>query len=952
MLKKLILLALIWGLALPCVSFAAAPINNNTTAYNYTNTDPFHLSAESFDLNQTTLSPQYTTNGLGDIDFFYQVRDVTGETNYDAKNVGGPQWFATVYEKYSTVFNNADNNNNAPNNNNNNLANTRNYIYRRTLGGQLDDVPVSVIGDILDGFNFVFAEEPEPYEAFLNVVNNNENYNVISNYYDRYPDPLETLCVITTDGIAKFNVNFANPYARHFPFWWNWYGNNGATPYSWWQSTYNWRDILATYTVEPVAYIYNPSDGKIYSRESVYSQFSTAYATSTSGDLVYIDDLSGNHIYVTSGDVSSSSFLICSSDVVYYLVSGDNIYSSSGGLAYTLESAWNDSYVYVCSPRTVKESILIQGLDDYEYQITVNPTAETDVNSAEYLNTTINIRGDSAPYGSRLAYITFRQRASFMPGYENFREASPIPFVFANVSKGNAADNPLIFDLTIFDGDRVVKRMKFKWDAQSNLPNQDLGTFFIMKQAFNEGNGNRPNNNNSDVVTTTTSYNIEARITNRTGTRYMLYRYDRANAADGVRSYTLPKYWKFDLTEDTYGTLPKRFLLDSHSQIAPGLVTVYDEELDITKNTTALDSFRLYEYNYANPKDLWLNYKRVGGIYVDGDPTPIYDHLLTDTTPVVAAAAASDDYDYILGDVQTFIMDFVDIKNDENNTESEIKALTGKTPVLPSAEELLLLPAYPRYEYISSSALDSFKISYINLSSDIFYSFADVYSVVESEDTDNTDTNQDTDENSTENQDVSVTVSAVSSDKMAVIPMSIRLKIPRKSQLLKDIWEELDSTEDSRELFRIFNKYGTVRVRSSATSERDADLFKAVTGKGANLGVSAEDCVSAFLYEDYLYLDFMVFAADAVSKNTGKTAFVEIFEDDGVPYILVGDGSVDGEVTLSFYVDVPLEPISSASNQNSSNIKSSGSGSTCNITASGIFALLLAIFALRKLKLA
>ena len=930
MLKKFAAFVIIFLFVLPYSSFAGVPINNtNIYTYNYTNTDPFHLSAESFDLDQTTLSPQYTTNGLGDIDFFYQVRDITGETYYDTKNVGGPQWFATVYEKYSTVFNNV-------NNDINNLVNTRNYVYRRTLGGQVDDIPVSVIGDIIDGFNFVFAEEPEPYEAFLNVFNNNENYNnIISNYYDRYPDPLETLCVITTDGIAKFNVNFANPYARHFPFWWNWYGNDGAINYSWWQRTYNWRDILATYTVEPVAYIYNPSEGKIYSRASVYSQFSPVYGTSTSGDLVYIDDLSGDHLYVTSGDVSSSYFLICSSDIVYYMISGDYIYNNSGALAYTIEQAWGDDCDYICLPRTVKESILVQGLDDYEYQINVTPTAETDVNSAEYLNATINIRGDSGNYGSKLAYITFRQRASFMPGYENFREASPIPFIFTNVSKGNAADNPLIFDLTIFNGDRVVKRMKFKWDAQSNLPNQDLGTFFIMKQ-ISEGTNNAPNapnvpnNNLNNEDTTTTSYNIEAKVTNRTGTRYMLYRYDRANAGEGIRSYTLPKYWKFDLTEDTYGTLPERFLLDSHSQIAPGLVTVYDETLDLTKDTTALDSFRLYEYNYGNPKDLWLNYKRVGGMYIDGSSTTIYDGLLSD--PLLADA---DENYNVLGEVQAFTMDFTDIKNDEDNTENEIKELTGKTPVLPLRYELSELSTGAAYRYINSSALNSFSINSNNLSETL--SFADIY--VETDDTDT----EEPEENSGENADDIVISAAISSDKMAVIPLSIRLQIPRKSQLLKDIWEELDAAEDSRELFRIFNKYGTVRVRSNSADELDADLFRAVGEKGSNLGVSAADCVSAFIYKNYLYLDFIVFAADAVSKNTGKTAFVEIFKDDDVPYIIIGDGDVDKYISLAFYVDTPLEPISSASNQNNNNsvVTSHSSGGTCNINHSGIFILLL-----------
>ena len=962
MLKKFCALTLIFLFALPCASFAAT--------YTYDNYDPFHLSSPKSSDIQTTLSPEYSTNNFGDIGFFYQVRDITGETYYDAKNVGGSQWFATVYENYSANYTDEQNQGGGGS-----QEVQRRKPYRRTLGGQIDDIPVSVIGDILDGFNFVFAEEPEPYNVYEPYYNENTytlpindnsgtgqpqgNLNNPIIYYDRYPDPLETLCIITADGTAKLNVNFYNPYARHFPFWWNWRDN---TTNALWKNLYNWRNILATYTTEPVAYVYeknsDPTDGlydaTIYSRPSVYSNFSEIYSIEVSYDLKISRDLAtnqdiilgrekhrylisdiatGTNLYITSGDLSSDSFLICSNDTVYYSVSTSDrkIYNSSGALAYTIEKAWGDNYDYICLPRTVKESILVQGLDDYEYQINVTPTAETDVYSAEHLPAVINIRGDSNTYGSKLAYITFRQRASFMSGYENFREASPIPLVFANVSKGNAADNPLIFDFIIKDtNDRVIKRMKFKWDAQENLPNQDLGTFFMMK----------------DISSTVPkSYNIEARVTNRTGTRYMLYRYDRANPGNspgGQRLYTLPSYWAFDLTEDTYGTLPKRFLLDSHSQIAPGLVTVYNEQLeldmtlDMTKDTT-LDSFRLYEYNYGNPKDLWLNYKRVGNMYVFDEPISIRDNRFEVQT-------ADDDDDDVFAEVQVFTMDFADEKNDEDNTENEIKTLTGKIPLLPNDGELKTLSeeGATGYIYINSSALSSFVIG-----RDLrtIPSFSEIYTKTETE----TETGDEETAN-TAPDSVIVISSYISSDKMAVVPMTIRIKVPRQSQLLKNVWEELDAAEDSQTLLRTFNKYGTVRVRSYSADELDADLFRAVAGKGYNLGVSAEDCVSAFIYKDYLYLDFIVFAADAVSKNTSKTAFVEIFKDDDVPYIMIGDGAVDGLIKLAFYVDTPLEPAASASVQNNSSasVAHSSGGGTCNINHSWIFIFVFIMFALIK----
>ena len=115
-------------------------------------------------------------------------------------------------------------------------------------------------------------------------------------------------------------------------------------------------------------------------------------------------------------------------------------------------------------------------------------------------------------------------------------------------------------------------------------------------------------------------------------------------------------------------------------------------------------------------------------------------------------------------------------------------------------------------------------------------------------------------------------------------------------------WEELDNAANARELFNMFSRFGTVWVRSSAANERDANLFTAINNKGSNIGVSAGDCVRAFIYDNALYLDFIVLLADAVSKNNGKTAFVEVFKDDNVPYVLIGDGNIDKRWELEFYV--------------------------------------------------
>ncbi|MBQ7152250.1 MAG: hypothetical protein IJR94_08375 [Synergistaceae bacterium] len=884
----------------------------------------------SEDINPATESLMYSLYGYGDTDFFYQLRDITGATW--ASKVGGPQWFATVYENYSRLFNSTTT---TTTNTTTRRGSASRGVYRRTTGGEIDSIPVSTIGDLLDGFNYVFVEEQEPYAAWL-------NRNIIdSRDYDIYPDPLESLCIITTGGQATVNVRFANPYARHFPFWWNWTRTTTEKNWRWWSNNYNWRDT-GFYTVEPVAYIFNPSDNGIYSR-GTSGLYEKIYTRTTSGDVYYIRNTAGVTLYVSSGDITSGRYSIVSNDSVACIVSGDAVYNSAGGLMYTVESALGDSCYYLCEVRPVEESIVVAGFDDYDYTVRVAPSSEQSILSGNYLDAKIYIQGDADTYGSRLGYIAFRQRASFMPGYTNFREVSPIPVVIANVSNGNASDNPLIFDMTVKDYyGRVIRRAKFTWDAQTDKTNQDLGTFFMMT----------PINSAADNY-----YRIETKITNRTGTRYQLYRYDRMTPAGSGYTNILPSYWQYDLTPDLYGTLPQKILLDAHSQIAPGLVTVYSDitSSDSTAYSSTINmgrdtstSFSLYEYESVNPKHLQLNYRRIAGMISDGAPrgrtyNGVSDDLVT---------------------VHGFSMHFTDVYNDSENTVTEINSLTGKTPELLNVYDPTYVPVTPQYTYINSSALDAFTISEdvpLELQSRVSYDVIfDEVTPVSSDSTSDSTTNTTPTEEATTAATSSVKISGVkytndTYGKTAILPLSVRMKIDRQSQLLKDIWTQLDEAPDSRTLFNIFSRHASVWLRSSATSEKDANFFTAINNKGNSVGATAADCVSAFIYDNYLYLDFLVFIADGVSKNSNKTAYVEVFKDDGVPYVIVGDGQIDKHWDITFYIGAASENSTTASsvNQNSmyygsGSVGSASSGGGCNVTG-GLLAL-LGLAALLKIK--
>ena len=849
----------------------------------------------------------YNRYGNSDYNFFYQLRDVTGASRRE--QVAGPQWFATVYENYYYGIRNAYSTA---------TSDTNVGIYRRTMGGETPDITIQTVGDLLDGFNFVFAEEPQPYASAWRRYVRNE-------VYDVYPDPVESLCLVITNGQGEFNVSFGNPYARHFPFWWDFGTSRSNTSTKWWLQGFDWRD--ETYpTQEPIAYIFSSPD--IYTRNNSVGRYEKSHRLTLSGDNTIIVDTTGKWLYTVSGDG-----IYTSGDVLTWSVnaSRDKVYDASGNLAYTIETDSN-SDMFICEIRSVNESITFSDFDG-SYSLTVNPSAEQAISSGNSLNANVRVRGMTPSlYGSVQGYISFRQRATLATGYTNYREITSIPLVIANVAEGNASVNPLMFDMIVFNGSDVVNRIKFTWDAQADNPGQDLGTFFMI--------GSR------DVT-----YQLETRITNRTGTRYELYRYDMTGTMNGTPTYRdgynniMPDYWKYDLTEDMYGTLPETFLLDAHSQIAPGLVTVYKNNIGegyrtiSTENDTS-ESFRLYEYASGTPRNLRLSYKRIGGM------TPIEGGNHTPAGGV---------------NVREFMMDFADVAHDSNETAIELFRLTGKYPAMIGRGPLIAQsriaasdygddadPAEVSSVYINSTAVDAFRIVKTVPDGLVRLTSADTGTTASDDATVPAPTNPVSGDASFAPSEVVYT-----STDIPLQPVSIRMVVPRSNRLIVNHWDEMNSASDSAELFRIFSRYGTVWVRAENTGEKDANLFSAIGNKGSGIGVGAGDCVRAFLYNDALYLDFIVIMADGSSVNTGKTAYVGVFKDDNVPYVLIGDGDEDGKWELTFYIDSSAERTAESDTSTPStpaptteSVSSSGGGG-CS-SAGAIFAVMLAGIVMRK----
>jgi hypothetical protein len=315
----------------------------------------------------------------------------------------------------------------------------------------------------------------------------------------------------------------------------------------------------------------------------------------------------------------------------------------------------------------VMEDVLLSVPD---YMTRVIPNSPQPVASGDWLSTEMLFQADSPQsYGSSLGYLTFRQSASFDYGFEGYRESVKIPLIVANVFDGTASEpgNELYFDMTVMSGDEVVTRRKFRWGVDENVTH-DFGTFFMIQPAGRA----------------TPSYSLLTKVTNRTGIRYRSQRYDSITSADHD---VYPSHWTYDLTPDLYGSLPASFQLDPQSQIAPGLVTVYNSSMDTTYGSS--ESFRLYPYQgSAAPRDLRLTYRKVGGM-----------------TPYRAPISSSANPKTPPWSVTGFEMTFVDVIQNAENTEEEIARYIGGKPVSPVDFSEVV------DSYIKADAFNSFTIS-------------------------------------------------------------------------------------------------------------------------------------------------------------------------------------------------------------------------------------------------
>jgi hypothetical protein len=246
--------------------------------------------------------------------------------------------------------------------------------------------------------------------------------------------------------------------------------------------------------------------------------------------------------------------------------------------------------------------------------------------------------------------------------------------------------------------------------------------------------------------------------------------------------------------------------------------------------------------------------------------------------------------------VKGFGMTFADVADNDYNTAKEIAEHSGGNPVMPAGFSAAGITNH----YVKADAFNSFMIS------------ADVPSGL------------------------------VGSGDVAVLPTHVRLRISRRETPIVGRWNEIANADN---VLTAFSNICAIWVRSPNAGELDMNLFTTLS----NRGYSPEKCVQAFTHNDFLYIDFIALLTDAVSQNVGKTAFCQVVEDDQVPYILIGDGSVDNAWTLGFYIaaagDAPPPPTTPTPNPGD-NTSGDGGGGGCD--AGGLGMIVLCLLMLRK----
>ena len=175
-----------------------------------------------------------------------------------------------------------------------------------------------------------------------------------------------------------------------------------------------------------------------------------------------------------------------------------------------------------------------------------------------------------------------------------------VPFIIANVADGTAKDNPLLLRAILREpgttntGD-IAAYDHFTWDVTDNKETESGQWVFVPVPAW-------PAPDRID-------YRLTTEVTNYTGIRYAVQRYDSY-----AWTHLVPTHWAFDLPRSqSLKDVPSRFQLNELSHIAPGLKTIYSQRFNVNEGNKV--PLRLYSVDPANDSyALTLNHRIIFGL--------------------------------------------------------------------------------------------------------------------------------------------------------------------------------------------------------------------------------------------------------------------------------------------------------------------------------------------------
>lgn len=194
--------------------------------------------------------------------------------------------------------------------------------------------------------------------------------------------------------------------------------------------------------------------------------------------------------------------------------------------------------------------------------------------------------------GTERTYLRFQQNPNFDPS-----QTLVIPLLIASVSSGDAVATPLTFSNTLRNSDgNIVAYDRFTWDVAQNMQFGGKNDWVFVPLADDQ------------ITASNVSYELTTDITNYSGIRYALDRYDLLTKKETL----LPARWAVDLPADVRDLSPD-VALDELSHIPPGFITTYVQSYDVVNGRKGI--FSMYSVDPAgSPYDLVLVHPSVFGV--------------------------------------------------------------------------------------------------------------------------------------------------------------------------------------------------------------------------------------------------------------------------------------------------------------------------------------------------